>query len=372
MRDLDKSNIHELDMLKVIIMFCVIFFHSFMSYVAHAGHKLWPLIDKSYSILIDPVMLLLVTFGMPLCIFLSGFLLYLLYKKKGLDHLIKNRLKKMLLPFLISLPFLNILLHPYFPIKTDSISIMGKEIYTYHLWFAYYLMMVIMLFYFVGVLVNKIEIFKNIGNKIENILLIGFKYRYSWLLFPFIALFLPGDLNDGVVKIDYSLAPNFSMFSSYVFLLYIGWLLNKNRNFLENLVKNCYRTLAIAAISHIVLVLVMIKVIDVTPLLIKFDLTIMQVTSVLSLLVMWGFTVGLFAFCLRVFETKNKILDYLAKSSFAIYVIHFPICILYINILMPYELNAFSKGLLVFLLTSLSSFALYEIIRRITTKKEKK
>jgi glucan biosynthesis protein C len=362
---MDKKNINELDTLKTIIMFCVIFFHSFMSYIAfNNDNKLWPLVDQNQSIFLDPIILLLVTFGMPLCIFLSGFLLYILYDKKGPKAFITNRLKKMLFPILIIIPVLSILLQPYFEGVEETFILMGVKLYTYHMWFAYYLIMVIISVYLLSLL-GKIQILKKIGDIAESIIIIGFKYKYSWVIFPIIAILLPGDLNKGAIKISYSSIPDLAMFSSYFFIFYAGWVLNKNRYLLQKMKDNCYKTLAIGTFAHISLILILTGIINIEPAMAMLNVSGMEIFSVVSLFVMWGFTVGLFSFSLHIFGKKDKFLEYLANSSFAIYMIHFPLCVGFIYFFAPYDINAFLKGSLVFVLTSLSSFMIYELTRRV-------
>jgi glucan biosynthesis protein C len=362
---MDKKNINELDTLKTIIMFCVILFHSFISYVAfNSDNKLWPLEDQNQSIFLDPFILLLVTFGMPLCIFLSGFLLYILYEKKGPKTFITNRLKKMLFPILIIIPVLSIFLQPYFEAVEVTFTLMGVKLYTYHMWFAYYLIMVIISVYILS-LMGKIKILKKIGDIAESIIILGFKYKYSWVLFPMIAILLPGDLSKGAIKISYSTIPDLSMFSSYFFIFYAGWVLNKNRYLLQKMKDNCYKTLAIGTLSHILLLLILTGIININPVMDILNVKAVEIFSVVSLFVMWGFTVGLFSFSLHIFGKKDKVLEYLANSSFAIYMIHFPLCVGFIYLFAPYDINPFLKGLMVFVLTSLASFSIYELIRRI-------
>lgn len=362
---MDKKNINELDTLKTIIMFCVIFFHSFTSYVAfNSGNILWPLVDQNKSVFLDPIILLLVTFGMPLCIFLSGFLLYILYDKKGPNAFITNRLKKMLLPVLIIIPVLSIFFQPYFEAVEGTLTFMGLKLYTYHMWFAYYLIMVIISVYILSLL-GKVKILKKIGDIAEDIIVLGFKYKYSWIIFPIIAILLPGDLNRGVVKISYSVIPELSMFASYFFIFYAGWVLNKNRYLLTKMKENCYKTLAIGTAAHISLILIGMGIINIEPAMNLLNVSGMEIFSVISLIVMWGFTVGLFSFSLHIFGKKDKVLEYLANSSFAIYMIHFPLCVGYIYLFAPYNINPFLKGSLVFVLTTVSSFIIYESIRRV-------
>lgn len=362
---MNKSNINELDLLKIVIMFCVILFHSFVSYISASDVELWPLLDQNNSFLIDPFILLLVTFGMPLCIMLSGFLLYFLYNKKGPNQFIKNRVSKMVLPLIILFPILSYFLQPYFPAKAETFSVLGLPIYTYHLWFAYYLVMVIITVYLLSLL-QKIAILKKIGEWIEKVVIFGVKYRYSWMIFPIISILLPGELKDGVIQISYSAIPNLPMFMSYLFVFYIGWVLNKHRDLLPNVRDNCYITLTIGTITHGFLIAILFGAIDTTIIMETLNVGFKEIVSFMLLIVMWSFSVGLFGFTFNRYGNKKESLEYLANSAFPIYIIHFPVCIFYIYSLSMFNINPFIKGTIVFTLTCMTSFLIHEMIRQVS------
>jgi peptidoglycan/LPS O-acetylase OafA/YrhL len=92
-----------MDNLRAFAMLLGVFFHAALAY-GPALNQLWPTASSQYAASMDMFAYFTHTFRMPLFFIIAGFFAAMLVEKKGLGGMIKNRLRRVTLPFVLFLP----------------------------------------------------------------------------------------------------------------------------------------------------------------------------------------------------------------------------------------------------------------------------
>lgn len=100
-----KERLHFIDNLRASTMLAVLSAHVLLSFTA-AGFYAWPAKDIYTSKIFNAIVVSLHTFTMPLFFFVAGLVAYHLHSKLGSFGFIRQRLKRIGLPFLLGLLFL--------------------------------------------------------------------------------------------------------------------------------------------------------------------------------------------------------------------------------------------------------------------------
>ncbi|MFO0957542.1 MAG: acyltransferase family protein [Isosphaeraceae bacterium] len=149
----DANRYHALDALRAIMMLLGVVIHTAISYGAAPSEAYWPYKDAATTPLCDLLVAWIHSFRMPLFFVLAGFFAALLADRRGLAGMLKNRAKRILLPFLAALILLTPLIRMAFLFTwragsyrmPESIAAMldrgeSPPIQTMHLWFLYQLL----------------------------------------------------------------------------------------------------------------------------------------------------------------------------------------------------------------------------------------
>ena len=92
-----------MDNLRAIALVLGVFFHAAIAY-SSASENLWPAWNQQNSMTIEFIAFFSHTFRMPLFFLISGFFAHMLLRKRGVVGFSKNRLKRILVPFIVFLP----------------------------------------------------------------------------------------------------------------------------------------------------------------------------------------------------------------------------------------------------------------------------
>jgi glucans biosynthesis protein C len=150
------SRLYYLDNLRAILMIAGVFFHAALAY-SPMVHSLWLTADKVNVPWVDYLCNFLHTFRMPIFFVVAGFFAALLVERRGVGAMLKNRCRRILLPFVVFVPL--VLLGIMFPVgwALDNIQNLSPLLQfikkmkdlsdapkfppsSVHLWFLYYLM----------------------------------------------------------------------------------------------------------------------------------------------------------------------------------------------------------------------------------------
>lgn len=140
---------HGLDACRAAAMLLGLFFHGAISFLSVSPPFGWAIRDRSTSVVVDVLVFVCHTFRMPVFFLLAGFFGRLLHEKLGTAGFLRHRARRLLLPFVAALGPLMALLFLLWkwgdarqpqavPITLDSVPLSPG-----HLWFLYYLMMVL-------------------------------------------------------------------------------------------------------------------------------------------------------------------------------------------------------------------------------------
>ena len=94
---------HYMDNLRALAMLAGVVFHAALAY-SPLMHDYWPTADAGGSVWVDVLAWFVHLFRMPLFFVIAGFFAALLVRKRGIAGMLRNRLARVLLPFVIFLP----------------------------------------------------------------------------------------------------------------------------------------------------------------------------------------------------------------------------------------------------------------------------
>lgn len=103
----DNVRYHDMDNLRALAMLLGIFFHASLAYSPMLGN-LWLATNQQSSQAMEYVAFFTHIFRMPLFFVIAGFFTLMMIEKRGVKGLLKNRAKRILLPFVIFLPLVMI------------------------------------------------------------------------------------------------------------------------------------------------------------------------------------------------------------------------------------------------------------------------
>ena len=99
----NDDRLYYMDNLRALAMLAGVLFHAALAY-SPLIHNYWPTADAGGSVWVDVLAWFVHLFRMPLFFVISGFFAALLVRKRGMGGMLHNRLKRVLLPFVIFLP----------------------------------------------------------------------------------------------------------------------------------------------------------------------------------------------------------------------------------------------------------------------------
>jgi peptidoglycan/LPS O-acetylase OafA/YrhL len=342
-----NDRLYYMDNLRALAMFAGIIFHAALAY-SPLMHEIYFTASEDNSVLIDIGAYFLHLFRMPVFFLISGFFAMMLIKKRGVGGFIKNRLIRILAPFVLFLPITVILSFIIFgwafnnienpsPIMEYILSAENEQtpqdISTFHLWFLYNLF----LFCLAIALLYKLRFFDSkIYSKLATTKFIVFVLPFC--LVP--ALNSQAIPNPAADKIY----PELWSFGFYGLFFFVGCLIFKNKNLFDELehYKNWLLLGGLSAYLYYYLQL-------------PTEITILEEVSKSSQLISFSwhhFSVAISEAFTAAYITlyslligkkflcrQNRILRFISDSSYWIYILHIPILFYIQFLLMDIGLN---------------------------------
>jgi peptidoglycan/LPS O-acetylase OafA/YrhL len=302
---------------------------------------------------------------MPLFFFISGFFALMMIEKKSAKAYLQNRSKRILLPFVLFLPLLIgsiMFLVGWALDNVDNPSIflqflgspaakqMGPS--TMHLWFLFNLY----LFAIMAVCLHKMKLFSHTISK-----LLATK---SFFLLVLPLLLLPALISQpSPLPAADKFYPQLWSFGFYGVLFLAGGVLYKHQQLLSDLFSYQTALLAISVITYVYFY-------SHIPAELKVNLAQQSVTWSLShgLLALTEAVIAVYMtlYCLmvgkRLLNTKNRILTFIADSSYWTYLLHIPILLFIQFQLLNLDINMWVKFLLSVSVTLLICFFSYQLL----------
>lgn len=341
---MNAERILAFDLLRAIMLFMLMIFHSGVSFMnTSMDPELWAYQDASTNIFFDGLLAFIHTFRHPAFFIISGFVTELMYRHYSGKEVFKRRFKRIFIPFLVVVIFVgpvvngllaqvNGLKQPFstdilFPINAPYIF----RISTSFVWFLYYLF----LFGLIHALLNWSGL---TGRAAKNL------SKKNWLIFSigWLILLLSISLylwNQNSIFGQYYLIPDAGSLLGYFAFYLFGISLNRFNNGIELLKKYRIHLTAIGFlffISYLVLGFLHLQA-GADPL--AFDWLLMISSTIATVFI----TLGVVGLALKYYTKSNPVISYLSKSSYFLYLVHFPFVLIILHQVQNKSWNAFVK-----------------------------
>ena len=361
------ERLHALDSLRAIMMMLGIVLHSANTYVIADYGAGWPLKDPlSNHIFLDWISSFVHAFRMPIFFVVAGFFAALLFYERSSVKMLKNRVNRILIPFLVFLVILWPLVMMGFtysnlvfagennPLEATLATFSELQNFiperTMHLWFLYYLVFFSATSYILGLVFKKLP---KLSVKISQIFtFIIQKPILKVVVFSIVTFLLLLFMNRIWVATSLSFVPDFNTYIFYAFFYFFGWILFKSKAYLNTFLKYdwLYTILAISLFTAYF-------IIDLSALPLQAIMVIKSVN-------VWLFTFGFTGLFMRYASKHSAVMRYVSDSSYWVYLLHLPLTALIPGFLLGFTAPAFIKFLIVALSTTFVCFFTYHYLVR--------
>jgi glucan biosynthesis protein C len=368
--------LHALDALRAIMMLLGLVIHTALTYNVTKHGNSWGVSQTvDTSVVTDFLVLLIHTFRMPTFFMIAGFFGALLFYERGVASMVRNRVSRILWPFIV---FLLLLM----PIKvfcfrfTEAVYAGNESPWSFaltyfnqpaaflpdstsHLWFLYYLMMFTLAGVVLALLFAKVP---KLTELLNGALRAAFSHPALRILFfsglAYVLLML---LDTSMVNAAGSLTPELPTFLWFGFFYAVGWVLYFSRDLLMAL-KRFDWLFTVLGVLLVAVQGVIILASDgalspsaPTPMMLGF-----------ASLTVWVFTFGITGLFLRYASAYSPVMRYVSDASYWVYLIHLPLTALLPGFIAGWQLPALVKFLLVLLFTTIICFVTYHYFVRNT------
>lgn len=314
----------------------------------------------------DLIMDFIHLFRMPLFFIAAGYFTALLYNVKGPKEAIANRVKRILLPFIIVVLIISpitIISYNWFYAYSNGATItmsyflnllVLSNVFSFspsHFWFLYYLIFFIVLF-FVITLPYKKHAFRLI--KYERLLIQILENLWYRILFfsliYFVYLFCTNQIG---LETNFSWAMSPSLFLIYFCFYTKGCFIYKSDT-LKNMSNASLIQLFIGLSVFLIIAIIPFEMVP------KFSMIRRMLFAFSGTLFIFGFM----ALFLKYFNFHSKSLRYLSDASYYVYIIHLPLLIVFYGLMFKLNMPLILSVFLTFILTILACLFTYHFMVR--------
>ena len=340
------ERLHALDALRASMMLLGVVFHVSLYYVPPPSISVTDPLNN--TILAGLLGFLIHCFRMPVFFAIAGFFTCLLYRRRGLGEMLKNRLVRIGIPFVVGMIILTPLVSlaysvaiSYPPGTTPTqrtlmqVMLPGNLM---HLWF-----LLLLLFYYVLVtcLVRFTSkpgkaAFTAIADAFRN-LITRPVLRVVVLALLCSPILLPINGNMGTPS---ALIPNLEslVMTLFYFVFFgMGWLLYLNHQLLPGFVKGAWLNFAFGILASFALLACYATL---QPRGLLGSTPVILLVALLNGLTSWLMFFGLLGLFLRYLDKPSARVRYVVDASYWVYLVHFPLAILIPGLMKQFDLNA--------------------------------
>ena len=348
---LTSPRYHYMDNLRALAMILGIFFHAALAFSPNM-QSFWITADPQTSIAMDFVAWFTHLFRMPLFFVVAGFFCLYLFEKRGMAGFLKNRAKRILLPFVIFLPiviasYVGVVMYGIGNVENKSqiLQLIAANannpeaqqgpLTTTHLWFLLNLVW----FYLVFALLQKTGFFEsNLFKRLSDI---------RFIIWGLPMLMVPGFAVNSVPhpapEQFYPQAWSFGVFGLFFVL---GIMIYKNKELIEQATRWAPWMLFIAQVAYFYLYLNMPEPASLMEVMMAQQPEITPDHLLLALLESY-IAVFMTLVCLvagkKLLDVSNAVMRYIADASYWIYIIHIPVLFILQLMLVDTQMNVWSK-----------------------------
>jgi len=357
----EVERIYYLDWLRIIIVLLLIPFHSGLTFVSWGSVyiKDVQVFPKSIEFFLG----FLTFWFMPALFVISGMSSFFALQQGNPGRYIKERRKKLLIPFLTGLLTVCVLLsyfralfkgsfqgniiqfYPHF--FTDGVSPNGNLSWG-HLWFILYLLVFSMILLPLFIKMNS----EKIKNKI---------IRKSAVLEKGAALYilaLPIIITETLLRPSFpgnlNLISDWANFSLYIILFFYGYLFAVNKRILENI----ERILLFSVILGVILFAL--------PFILKNNVITTRFNNpAYNAIIKFTWIVAVFGYAKKYLNFKNRIYAYMNKASFSIFIFHYIPVTVFSYYLVKSDMSPTLKYFICVIFSYPVTILIYEIVKRL-------
>lgn len=359
-----EQRLHYMDNLRALAMLAGVVFHAGLAYSVLL-HQFWPTADVGRSVIVDVFLWFSHLFRMPLFFVVAGFFAALLVAKQGVAGMLRNRFKRVLLPFILFWPivyFAMTRLTEYAANNVENLSPLLMFLKSWfaqanrptappslmHLWFLPYLFCFCVLVWVANAL--EIKWLKSCFVKLRPSILLG--------LAPLVLV-----LALATVSVPFP-APESFFPQAWAILFYgvyfgFGYQLFSHSSLIENISPFALRLLLAALASYAVFFMLITTQNHLQP---KMLWQVLQ-AILESYIGFWMMLVCLI-YGKRLLDRSNRLLRYLADASYWVYIAHLPVLFVIQYALLDVAALWQIKFVISLVATLVIAFASYQLLVR--------
>lgn len=299
-------------------------------------------------------------FRMPIFFMVAGFFGSMLFYERGPKLMMRNRVRRILIPFVVFL----LLLHPLLvTVWTYTSATMGVRItsimttmswfpdITYHLWFLYYLLIITILSFCLASLLKKVP---RLTARITKVFEWLMRRKAVFILIFSIILFLMLVwMWDTWIPTSLSFIPDTPVVLTYGMFYFIGWVLFKSKHFLDNMIRNDWLFTIFGVVIFSLRFAFRPYIDDV-------------LYGALNAIVVWFFLFGVSGLFIRYASRYSARMRYVSDASYWVYLVHLPIVGLIPAFIYEWPIPVLAKFLIVVVVTTFICFTSYHFLVRST------
>lgn len=313
----ESTRLHAFDNARAVMMWLGIVLHVSINHLTFPTPIPWK--DPQTSVAADVLFLVIHTFRMPVFFLLSGFLAAMMLEARGADAMLRNRVRRLALPFVIFWPLLlagmGWLAVKFMALMGGSDAVLQERaaamgIGPMHMWFIYYLMM------YAAVAAACAAFVPARWQR-------GWRSIWTtltahWWAIPLVAIALgaAGAFHpNGMVNINRNFVPDAGALAYYVVFFLFGWTVNATRTvFVERIGRYWGAYLGAGLAGFVAFVLLLEK----HRLQGGLEAGIAYANGVTALL--WS--LGIIGLFVRFWPHQHAALRYVADSSYWVFLVH--------------------------------------------------
>lgn len=328
----DSERFHALDTVRAFALLSGIVLHAAMTFMPGLASFGFP-VDRSPSDTLQIVFYVIHIFRMTLFFVLAGFFTHLIFHRKGPTLFLRERMQRILVPFILGWlffgPLTMVMIYIALAPTTGDVSSPPppEDFPLGHLWFLYYLMLV-----YAGILSIRwiVTKFPDNGDKIrapiDRVISISIRKHFAAPILAIIiamCLVLKPDwmLWEGIASPDTGLLPQWSPMGCFGLAFAFGWLLHR-QNTLLSIWKKTWGFYLVLAAGFTGLSWWLVSQ-NANPLEVKPEIKLTY--ALCYALSIWCWVFAFLGAAQRLFNSQNKIRRYIADASYWMYLAHLPV-----------------------------------------------
>jgi glucan biosynthesis protein C len=330
MNKLMNGRVHALDNLRACMMWLGIVLHVAVNHLTAPSPL--PFKDRDLSIVADFTLIFIHTFRMPVFFILAGFLAVMMVDTRGVQAMLRNRIRRIALPFAVFWPLLfvamvvlTLMFRHMMATGTFGLAMADAPklspghpaLNTMHMWFVYYLFLLCMLAGLLCALDHAIPArLKLAVQKVFEVL------ASRWWGFAVLAVpmaVIGTGYRAGMISPDGSFIPNINELVHNGMFFIVGWTIYRLRGvLLDQYARHCWKyagagLLAYCGAGYLFQTFL------------KAPASIAHIqfwTAYVYISASWLWSFALIGLFVRYLPTQNRLLRYLSDSSYWVFLVH--------------------------------------------------